>query len=91
MGNVHHSLFAGRQVAIGEQVPVNVGARLVGRVAGRGVCPIAEQGVEEGKSVGNVVAMQSTVAIRGLYFRDGGDDGRSGTAPRSVMTKLGAF
>src|SRR5712691_1695671 len=58
MGNVHHSLFGRGQVAIGDQVPVDVGARLVGRVARRGVCPIAEPGVEEGKSVGNVVAMQ---------------------------------
>ena len=76
--------------AIGEQVPVDIGARLVGRVARRGVCPIAEQGVEEGKSIGNVVAMQMHGGHKWVYLRDGGDDGRSGTAPRSVITTLAA-
>src|SRR6266851_1547826 len=90
VGDVYDGLFAGGQVAIAEQVPIDIGSGLVGRVARCRVGSITEQSVQEREGVGNVVAMQMHGGHKWVYLRDGGDDGRSGAVPRSVTTTLAA-
>ena len=69
VGDVHHGLFCRGKPALGEQIQIDVGACRRKDVALCQLASITDQGTQEGKGVGYVIAMQMHRRHGWLYRR----------------------